>query len=327
LSEGAATITEEARNSSTKGFRSSKKDKRREIQDKDERPSRLSRRLPLLPALLFVVVVTQVPFVVTLYYSTLAWNLTVPLPPHFIGLGNYKSALGDPILRTAIIHTIEITVGVVVLGIILGTAIAVLLDRKFIGRSVVRTLILTPFFVVPVAAGLIWKTTIYNPLYGVLDAVLHVVGLPRVAWLAHYPMFGIIAELVWRWTPFMTVIILAGLQSQDESIVEAARVDGAGPWKIFRAITLPQLSRYLQLAALLGAIYLLQTFGAIDVMTQGGPGNLTVDLPFEIYQRAFVGFNIGLASAMGVLVVVGTLVVALVLLRSLSKLLGDVSVY
>ncbi|MCC5698440.1 sugar ABC transporter permease, partial [Klebsiella pneumoniae] len=129
-------------------------------------------------------------------------------------------------------------------------------------------------------------------------------------WLSQYPLASVMTQIVWQWTPFMMLLILAGLQGQSKEVLEAAAVDGAGKWRIFVSITLPQLSRYLQLAALLGAIYIVNSFDAIYLMTQGGPGTASTNLPYYIYQRAFEGFDVGQSSAMGVIVVLLTLVVA-----------------
>ncbi len=140
-----------------------------------------------------------------------------------------------------------------------------------------------------------------------------------VDWLSEFPLASVMAQIVWQWTPFMTLLILAGLQAQSKEVLEAAQMDGAGRWRTFASVTLPQLARYLQLAALLGAIYIVNSFDAIYLMTQGGPGTASTNLPFYIYQRAFEGFDIGQSSAMGVIVVVLTLVVATFALRLMFR--------
>jgi sorbitol/mannitol transport system permease protein len=127
------------------------------------------------------------------------------------------------------------------------------------------------------------------------------------------------AEIIWQWTPFMMLLLLAGLQAQSTEILEAAQVDGAGRWRTFISITLPQLRRYLELAILLGAIYIVNSFDAIYLMTQGGPGTASANLPYYIYQRAFEGFDVGQAAAMGVVVVIGTLIVATFALRLIFR--------
>ncbi|MEV0610287.1 sugar ABC transporter permease [Polymorphospora rubra] len=277
---------------------------------------RLIRRAPLLPALVFAIVVTQIPFLVTIYLSTLSWNALRPGEHDFVGLANYADVLTDDRLRAALLNTVVLTASAVVLSVLLGLGLAVLLDRKFPGRGVVRTLLITPFLVMPMAAALLWKHAFYNPAYGLVNGVLG----GSTDWVSSYPMASVVATLVWQWSPFMMLIILAGLQSQSQETVEAARVDGAGPWQVFTRLTLPHLRPYLELGALLGSIYLVQTFDAVFTITQGGPGTATTNLPYEIYLTTFRKFEYGEAAAAGVVVVIGTIIVATFALRVISGL-------
>jgi len=274
------------------------------------------RRAPLLPALIFAIIVTQVPFLVTIYFSTLSWNALRPGSKKFVGIDNYVTVLTDNRLRSALLNTVVLTAGAVIFSMILGLALAILLDRKFLGRSIVRTMLITPFLIMPVAAALLWKHGIYNPDYGLINGVFG----GSTAWATSYPKTTIIAVLVWQWTPFMMLILLAGLQSQSNDVLEAARVDGAGGWRIFTRMTLPHLRQYLELGALLGSIYLVNTFDAIFTITQGGPGTATTNLPYEIYQTIFTKFDYGAASAAGVVVVILTIIVANFALRVISGL-------
>ncbi|WP_330249349.1 sugar ABC transporter permease [Nocardia sp. NBC_00565] len=277
------------------------------------------RRGPLLPALIFMVVVTQVPFVFTLYYSTQSWNLVRPGSRHFIGLQNYADVFGDSQFRQVALNTVIMIVGTVIISVILGLLLALLLDRAFFGRGIVRTLLITPFLVTPVAAALIWKTTMLDPVFGLVNFVLKPFGAGQIDWVSKYPLPAVMADLVWQWTPFMMLLILAGLQSMPRDIVGAARVDGANSLQVFRELTLPHLRRFIELGAVLGAIYLVNTFDAVYMMTSGGPGIASSNLPFYIYQRAFLGFDIGQAAAMGVVTVIATTIVATLALRLLFK--------
>jgi sorbitol/mannitol transport system permease protein len=277
------------------------------------------RRGPLLPALIFMIVVTQIPFLFTLYYSTLSWNLVRPGSREFVGLNNYVAVVNDSQFWTVAFNTVVLIVGVVLFSALFGLLLALLLDRAFLGRGIVRTLLITPFLVTPVAAALIWKTTILDPNNGILNWVLSLVGIGPVDWIGQFPLTMVMVELIWQWTPFMMLLILAGLQSMPRDQLEAGRVDGAGAIQLFRELTLPHLRRFIELGVVLGAIYLVNTFDAIYMMTQGGPGIASANLPFYIYQRAFLGFDMGQAAAMGVVVVLFTMVIASFALRLIFK--------
>jgi sorbitol/mannitol transport system permease protein len=218
--------------------------------------------------------------------------------------------------------SVKMTVLAVVLSLVFGTLFAILLDRKFIGQGIVRTLLITPFLLMPVVAALIWKQQMFSSLFGILDKVLEFLGLNAVPFISDHPLASIVTVLVWQWTPFMMLIMLAGLQSQPSDIIEAAGVDGATPFGIFRQLTLPHLRRYLELGALLGSIYIVQAFDSIDVMTGGGPGSTNV--PYFVYQESIGGgFRYGSASAYAIVVVVFSIVIATFSLRVLSGLLKD----
>jgi sorbitol/mannitol transport system permease protein len=277
------------------------------------------RRGPLLPALIFMIVVTQIPFLFTLYYSTLSWNLVRPGSRRFVGFQNYVDVVQDSQFWRVALNTVVLIAGVVLISAFLGLLLALLLDRVFLGRGIVRTLLITPFLVTPVAGALIWKTSMLDPVFGIINWVLSPFGVHHVDWVSRFPLSSVMLELIWQWTPFMMLLILAGLQSMPRDILEAGRVDGAGAFALFRELTLPHLRRFIELGVVLGAIYLVNTFDAIYMMTQGGPGIASSNLPFYIYQRAFLGFDIGQAAAMGVVVVIATMIIATFALRLIFK--------
>lgn len=286
--------------------------------------NRWARRAPLLPALLFVILVTQIPFAITIAISFMNWNAAYPNDISFGTLDNYRTVFTDPGILRAVGVTVALTVGVVVVSAVLGLLIALLLDRKFVGRGIVRTLMITPFLIVPVAAALIFKHAIFNPNYGLLNGMLTTLfgeSAPQLDVMTDAPLLAIGAVLVWQWTPFMMLIMLAGLQSRPLDVYEAVMMDGATPWQAFRYVTLPHLRRYIELAALLGTIYIVQNFDTVFTMTSGGLG--TANLPYVIYQKFFVAQDYGVSSAVGVVVVVGSLVVATVALRTASSLLKE----
>jgi sorbitol/mannitol transport system permease protein len=278
------------------------------------------RRLPLLPALLFAILLTQVPFGLSIYYSLTDWTVVPPGPREFVGLDNYRELLRDDFFGEAIVTSIQLTVFPVIAALVVGTAFALLLDRKFFGRGIVRTMLITPFLLVPVVIGLIWKNQMFHGLYGVINWVIDKLGGTPVEFVSEHPTLSIIITLVWQWTPFMMLIMLAGLQSQPSDVLEAAKVDGATPFGIFRQLTLGHLRPYMELGVLLGAIYLIQVYDQIAVITGGGPGSTNV--PYYVFQRSIGGgWQFGLASAYSIVVVIASIVVATFALRVLSRLL------
>ena len=289
-----------------------------------------SRRAPLLPALAFMIVMTQLPFIATLVISTLDWNSLEPASRHFVFLDNYKIVFTDPQLREAVVNTIIYTVAVVLISVVIGLAVAMLLDRKFLGRGLVRTMMITPFLIVPIAAALVWKHALLNPNYGLFNGVLTWIGdlfgdssPPQPDWISEVPKTAIIASLVWQWTPFMMLILLAGLQSQPREPLEAARVDGATGWQTFKYLTMPHMRQYIELAMLLGSIYIVQNFDAVFTITSGGLG--TANLPYTIYQIFYNAHDYGRASAAAVVVVIGTIIIATFALRTVSTLFREES--
>ena len=283
---------------------------------------RRRRRGPLLPALIFTIIVTQLPFLVTLVYSFFSWNLLRPGSREFAWFENYQEVLSSGTWH-ALLVTVLLTVGAVIASVVIGLACALLVDRKFLGRGVCRTLLIAPFLVMPAAAALLWKTTMLNPVFGIVNWVLSPLGVGEVDWASEFPLLTIIGVETWHWAPFMMLILLGGLQSQDRSVLEAARVDGATAVQSFRYLTLPHLRQFIELGVVLGSIYLVQTFDSIFMITQGGPGTATTNLPFELYQRAFRAFDVGEAAALGVLVVILTIFIATYALRVISRLFTD----
>jgi sorbitol/mannitol transport system permease protein len=285
--------------------------------------SSTERRLFLSPALIVVGLVTQIAFLATIYISLLSWNLVRPDQGiHFVGLSNYIDLLQSSTFLTAFINTIVLTVGVLVAGMVIGLLLALLLNRAFPLRPVVRTLLITPFFVMPVATAEIWKNMLLNPVYGLIAWLITQVGLTPPDILGEQPLFGIGLMLTWEWYPFFMLILLGGLQSLPEDLVEAAHIDGAGAWAVFRHITIPHLQRYIALSTLFGLIYLLGVFGEIYVATQGGPGDASTNLPYLIYQTAFTNWDVGAASALAVIAVLITIIIATGFNRVLLRLTG-----
>jgi len=274
----------------------------------------------LLPAFIYVFLLTQIPFVLTIYYSFFSWNLLKEGSFQFAGLDNYTRLVTNESIRTAVLNTVVLTISVIAISVVLGLAVAMLLNSEVFGKGFMRTLMIAPFLIMPTAGALIWKDTLLNPLFGLLPYLLTPLGLSRVDWVNRFPMATVVAVEVWRWTPFMMLIILAGLQSQNPEVLEASRVDGANAFQAFRRITLPLVRPFIELGALLGSLFVVQTYDSIFMLTYGGPGEDTTNIPFLLYLVAFQGYSIGQASAIGVVAVIITIVVATFALRTLFSI-------
>jgi len=282
---------------------------------------RSTRLLLVTPAIVYLVALTQAPFLLTLWFSFHKWILTSPeLGVTFVGFENYAyTLLHDSTFRTSVFNLLLITAGIVGFSFVLGLILALLLHRSFPLQPLARSLAITPFFVMPTVNAVVWKNLLLNPVFGFVTWFTTTIGLPRIDILAAFPKFGIITMAVWQWTPFMMLVLLAGLQSVPDDVREAARVDGADALSEFRSITLPMLNPYIELCVLLGTIYVLQLFGEIYVATQGGPGSATTTLPYYVFQTISQANDVGTSSAQGVFAVVLASVIAAFLLRLLVR--------
>jgi sorbitol/mannitol transport system permease protein len=276
--------------------------------------ARSTRMLLIAPAIIYLAALTQAPFILTLWYSFQKWILTSPeLGVTFVGFENFTYTIfQDATFRAAVLNLVLITAGIVIFSLFFGMILALLLHRKFPGQGLARSLAIAPFFVMPTVNAVVWKNLFLNYYTTRL-------GLPRIDILASFPKLGIITMAVWQWTPFMMLILLAGLQSVPDEIREAAEVDGANPWEEFRYITLPLLGPFVELSVLLATIYVLQLFGEIFVATQGGPGSATTTLPYYVYETISQGNDVGTSSAQGVCAVIIASIIATFLLRILSR--------
>lgn len=282
------------------------------------RAERWKRRGPLLPALVFTLILTQVPFLFTLVFSTQRWLLLSGKPSEFRGLENYVAVIQDEVFWKSVGNTVVMTGGTTIACLVLGLLIAIFMNHSFPGRGIARTLAITPFFVMPVAVTLFWKSAMFDPSFGLFGFIARALGLPPVSWLSEHPMAALIILLTWRFVPFAMLILVAGLQSAPQDQLEAAQMDGAGVWRRFTNVTLPHLRPFIELAALLLAMNLIQTFGEIAMLTAGGPAYGTTNITYYIYLKAFNGFDFGMASALGVVALILTIALILPMLRLLS---------
>lgn len=284
-----------------------------------KRGLRLTPAALIWPALLYLILTTQVPFFMTVYYSFFRYNLVDPTSRPFIGLANYQTLLTDPQNLRILLNTAVLAGGTLILTLLIGGLLALLLHRPFLGRALLRTLLISSFLVMPVVTAVIWKNMLLNPVFGFFSWVVTRLGGTPVDWLAQYPMASLIAMITWEWTPFAMLILLTGLQSLPDDQLEAARLDGASPLQEFQHIVLPHWTQAIQVVVLMETIALLQVYGEIYGSTSGGPGVATTNLPYFIYQKAFAEYNIGLASAAGVITVILTNILAVYLLRMIGR--------
>ena len=286
----------------------------------ERRTNRNGVTLPLIaPSVLLLLAWSIVPLLMTLYFSFRHYNLVDPTLTGWAGIDNYKYLLTDPDFWTALLNTFYLVGGVLVISVCGGTLLAVLYDQQFVGRGVARLLVIAPFFVMPTVAALVWKNLMLHPIYGVLAAVFRVFGLAPIDFLSRFPLATIIGIVSWEWLPFAVLILLTAVQSLDHEQREAARMDGAGPIASFFYITLPHLRRAIGVVVMIETIFLLTIFAEIFVTTAGGPGVATTNLAFLIYARALLDFDVGGASAGGVIAIVLANIVAIFLVRSIAR--------
>jgi sorbitol/mannitol transport system permease protein len=280
----------------------------------------------LIPGMIMVAVITQVPFLLTLVYSTLRWNLARPdLPVKFYGFKNfwYFLRIQDwpqiPEFYSIVWQTILITFCALALCTIVGFLLALLLDHAIPGVNIARTLILGPFFVMSTASGVIWKTTILNTTFGWYGVIAKFLGFTPVDLISYHPIAVIVFLFSWRWMPFFVLMMLAGLQSIPEEIVDSMQVDGTNWWQATFSVKLPMIRKHISVAMMLGLIFLVKEFGLILVTTAGGPGTSSYTLPYAVYMQVFNASNVGRAGALAVITVILTLIGINVLFKSIQK--------
>jgi len=291
----------------------------RDVRTAASQAPRKAGSLLVTPAVLVLLAWMIIPLVMTLWFSFQYYNLINPETAGFAGVDNYQFLVTDPDFWVSLRNTMVLLGSVLVITVGFGTLLAVLFDQPFPGRNIARVLAISPFFVMPTVSALIWKNLLMHPIYGVLGAVARTFGLQPVDWFADFPLASVIAIVSWEWLPFALLILLTAVQSLDHEQREAARMDGAGVVAQFIFITLPHLSRAISVVIMIETIFLLTVFAEIFVTTSGGPGNATTNLAFLIYARALLQYDIGGASAGGVVAILLANIVAFFLVRSIAR--------
>jgi len=272
-----------------------------------------------VPSVAVLLVWMIVPLALTLWYSFQTYNLLNPINSGFAGWANYYYFLTDPSFFQAFGNTLILTVSVLAITVIAGIFLGMLIDQPIVGRGTVRVLVISPFFVMPTVAALVWKNMMLDPNYGIFAWITTRFGIAPIPWLEDFPLFSIVIIVSWEWLPFATLILLTALQSLDEEQKEAASMDGAGPVSMFFYIVLPHLARAITVVILIETIFLLSIFAEILVTTSGGPGYVSTNVTYLVYHQALLDYDVGGASAGGVIAVILANIVALFLMRIVGR--------
>lgn len=269
-----------------------------------------------LPAVLFVVVLMVFPVAYTFFLSFTDWTLTSGRPLSVVGLKSYLQVLKEPRFLEALGRTFYFTFGSVIVEMLLGTALALILNRSFKGKGVVKTLLLLPLVATPVAIGIVWNL-FYDPTIGILNYVLSVLKLPQSGWVsdAKSVMPSLIIVDIWQWTPMITIIVLAGLAGLSSEPYESAMVDGASARQVLFHITLPMLMPTILTAVILRTIDALKTYDIIYSMTGGGPGYASENLNVLAFKYSFEYFRMGQSAVMLVFLFIIVLLFSLLVMR------------
>ncbi len=279
--------------------------------------SRSAARLMMAPAVVLLLGWMLVPLTMTLFFS---FKKYLPLRGGdlgWVGFDNYIRFIDSSAFWPSVQATLVIVGGVLAITVVLGVALALLLDQPMWGQGVVRILVIAPFFVMPTVSALVWKNMFMDPVNGLFAHLWKFFGAEPISWLSEASMQSIILIVSWQWLPFATLILLTAIQSLDSEQLEAAEMDGASPVARFGYIILPHLGRAITVVVLIQTIFLLSIFAEIFVTTQGSFGTRT--LTYLIFQRVLESQNVGLGSAGGVYAIILANIVAAFLMRIVGK--------
>jgi sorbitol/mannitol transport system permease protein len=283
--------------------------------------SRSAARVMMAPAVTLLLGWMLIPLVMTLFFSFKKYlpmrGDTLENGLDWVGFENYVRFVSSSSFWPSIYATLVIVGGVLVITVILGVALALLLDQEMWGQGIVRILVIAPFFVMPTVSALLWKNMFMDPINGFFAHILRAVGLTPIEFLSQHSLGALITIVSWQWLPFATLILLTATQSLDSEQLEAAEMDGARWPSRFIFIMLPHLSRAITVVILIQTIFLLGIFAEILVTTQGSFGTKT--LTYLIYQRVLESQNVGLGSAGGVYAIILANIVAMFLMRIVGK--------
>ncbi|MGP1397283.1 MAG: carbohydrate ABC transporter permease [Inquilinaceae bacterium] len=281
--------------------------------------SRTAARTMISPAVTLLLGWMLIPLCLTLYFSFRRYRLLSPDQQGWVGWRNYESFLTNPAFTHALVNTLLLVGGVLIITVVLGVLLALLLDQPMWGRGIVRILVIAPFFVMPTVSALVWKNMFMNPVNGLFANFLKAIGLQPYDFLSQAPLASIIGIVSWQWLPFATLILLTAMQSLDSEQLEAAEMDGASALSRFWFIKLPHLSRAITVVILIQTIFLLSIFAEILVTTNGGPGTASTNLTYLVYAQSLLQYDVGRGSAGGVVAIILANIVAVFLMRMIGR--------
>lgn len=281
--------------------------------------SKAAAKMMLSPSVILLLGWMIIPLSMTIYFSFQRYNLLSPQNDGFAGFENYRYFLTDPAFFSAISITMILVIGVLLITVIGGVALAVLLAQPMWGQGIVRILVIAPFFVMPTVSALVWKNMFMDPVNGLFAHAAKGLGMQPYEFLSVSPLASIILIVSWQWLPFATLILLTAMQSLDQEMHEAAEMDGASAMKRFYFLTIPHLSRAITVVILIQTIFLLSVFAEILVTTNGGPGTATTNLTYLVYAQSLLQFDVGGGSAGGIVAVILANIVAFFLMRAVGK--------
>ena len=277
--------------------------------------------LMVAPAALLILAITVYPLVFSLWVAFINYDFSVP-GHAFVGLGNFRRVLSDPVAIASTLTTVWLTIANVAIEFVIGLMLALAMVKTFRGRGVVMTVLIIPLFISPVIVGQFWALLLQRP-FGPTNYLLGLL-LGRevtISWLTETPWnyLAIVAADVWQWTPFMFVLLLAGLTSIPQHIYEAAELDGVNAWQAFWQLTLPQLAPMILLSLTFRLLDAVKIFDVIFMLTGGGPGTRTYTLSYYLYQVGFQQFHISQATAGSWLFLIAITLVVMVMVRRLLR--------
>jgi sorbitol/mannitol transport system permease protein len=281
--------------------------------------------LLLFPSVIVLLLWMIVPLAMTLWFSGERYNLLDSRTISFIGFSNYRELLTHPALWISMGNTIFLVGLVLIITLVFGTLFSLLLDLDFPGRNICRLLVISPFFVMPTVGALIWKNMLMNPVFGLFAWLTNSLGFGAIDFFSRAPLLSIVLIVAWEWTPFAVLILLPALQSLNPEQVEAAKIDGADRFALFRYLQLPHLLRPMAVVAMIEMIFFLSLFAEIYVTTGGGPGLDSTNLAYLIFREALLGWDVGRASAAGVIAIILANAVSFFLMRVVGRNLAEKS--